>query len=62
VEVATAERSPVGKLVAHHLVGYSPANEDAGEEADDGQEYLACDEVESDEQRLSKEREAVDST
>ena len=61
VEVASAQGAPVRELVMYNLMGYEPADEDTGEEADDGQEYLACDEVEPVEQRTSEERKTFSS-
>ena len=46
LEEATAERSPVGELIANQLLGHIPANEQAGEETTDGQEELSRHEVE----------------
>ena len=55
VEEAAAEGTPVGELVTHNLVRYEPTDEDAGEEADNRQEDLACDEVKPIEERLAEE-------
>ena len=62
MEKASAKGSPIGELVVHHLVRYKPANEDAGQEAHNGQEDLACDEVEPVEQRLAEEVQTIDGT
>jgi hypothetical protein len=62
VEKASAQRSPIGELVAHQFVGQEPANEDAGHETYEGQEYLSCDEVEPVEQRFTKYLQALDGT
>ena len=62
MEEASTYRPPVGELVAHDLMGQEPSDEDTCQESHDGQEYLSCDEVEPLEQRLSIERETVDST
>ena len=55
VEETSAQRAPVGELVAYHLVGQKPTDKDTGQETDDGQEDLAGNEVEPVEQRLSQE-------
>ena len=38
--------SPVRKLILDNLLGYVPANEDAGKHTSNRQEYLSCHEVE----------------
>ena len=54
MEETSTKSSPVGKLVAHYLVGYEPANEDAGEETYHRQENLARYEVKPVEKTLSE--------
>ena len=51
VEQLAAQRAPVGKLVANHLVWQVPANEQASEEAAERKHHLPRDEVEEVEQR-----------
>ena len=62
MEEAATQRAPIGKLVAHHLVGNHPPDEDARQEAHHGKEYLTRDEVEAVEQRTAEERQPVDGT
>ena len=53
MEEPSTQRAPVGEFVVHHFVGQEPANKDTCQETYNRQEYLACDEVEPVEQRLS---------
>ena len=62
MEEPSTQRAPIGEFVAHQFVGQKPTDKDTCQETYDRQEYLARDEVEPVEQRLSQEREAVDST
>ena len=62
VEVASAQGAPVRELVMYNLMGYEPADEDTGEEADDGQKDLSRDKVKPVEQRTSEERKTFSST
>ena len=62
VEEASMQGAPVGKLIAYHLVRHEPSQEDAGQEPDNGQEYLSCQEVKPVEQRAPKERQTIDGT
>ena len=61
MEDASAQRAQVGKFIAHNLMGHKPTNEDAGEEAHDGQENLAGYEVEPVEQWTAKKDKFVSS-
>ena len=58
-EERVAQSTVVSELVIYHLAGHHPANEDAGEETYDGQEYLTSDEVKEVEERHSQNRETV---
>ena len=62
VEHAATQCTPVGKLVAHNLMGNVPAYEKASEESADRQEHLPRDEIENVEQCLSEERQMLNAT
>ena len=49
----------IAELIAHNLMGDIPPDEDTGEEAHHGQEYLASDKVKPVEQGLAKEGQPV---
>ena len=49
----------IAELIAHNLMRHIPPDEDTGEEAHHGQEYLASDKVKPVEQGLAKESEPV---
>ena len=46
VEEAATHGAPVGELVAHHLMGDSPAYKQTGEQTTYGEEDLTCDKIE----------------
>ena len=41
-EAAIIKCSPVGEFITHNLMRYEPTNQDAGQEAHDRQQQLAC--------------------
>ncbi len=59
VEESAAKGSPVGKLIAHDIMGHEPPQEDTGQESSDRQEDLSGDEVEEVKERLSHELQTV---
>ena len=59
--VVVTQFSPVAELVAYDFMRHEPTDEDAGQEAYYGQENLTRDEVEPVEQRLTEERQPIDS-
>ena len=61
-EKATANRSPVGKLVTHNVLGHIPADEETGEEAANGQHDLSRHKVEHIEEILSTDAQPRHST
>ena len=58
-ESSVVECSPVGKLVAHHLMRHEPPYQDTGQEAHHRQEDLTRHKVEEVKQRLTKPRKMV---
>ena len=58
----TVQRPVIRKLLLYDMMGHIPADEDTGQETDDGQEYLTRDEVEPVEQRLAKDDQSIDGT
>ena len=61
-EKAAANRSPVGKLVTHNVLGHIPADEETGEEAANGQHDLSRHKVEHIEEILSTDAQPRHST
>jgi hypothetical protein len=55
MEKTATQRATIGELVAHNLMWNIPANEYAGQETYNGQEYLTSDKVEPVEQGLPKD-------